>query len=73
MTEVTNKHEKNCKINKKSSCIAIRGVNGLYIYSTVIVERCWFFYSMPTVFQRYVNALEIIMKTNIIFLKLMNF
>ena len=49
---------------------SIRGVNGLYIYSTVTVDYCWICDSLPTVCQWLVNGLEINLKTGTIFLKL---
>ena len=50
-----------------------KGVNGLGIYSTVTVDRCWICDSLPTVCQRFVNGLDINVKTNTIFFKLMKF
>ena len=52
---------------------AARGVNGLYIYSTVTMDRCWICDSPPAVFQRFFNSLEINVKTNTVFLKLLKF
>ena len=51
-------------------CIVI-GVNGLDIYSTLTVDRCWICDSLPTVFQRFGDGLEITVKSNTIFMKLM--
>ena len=48
-----------------------RGVNGLVIYSAVTVDRNWICDSLPTFCQHFVNGLEINVKTNTIFLKLM--
>ena len=54
-------------------CMVDKGVNGLGIYSTVTVDRCWICDSLPTVCQRFVNSLDINVKTNTIFFKLMKF
>ena len=43
------------------------------IYSTVNVDRCWICDSPLTVCQRFVNSLNINVRTNTIFLKLMKF
>ena len=53
--------------------VIIRGVNGLDLYFTVTVDHCWIFDSLPTVCYQFVNSLEINVKNNTIFLKLMKF
>ena len=50
-----------------------RGINGLEIYSMVTVNRFCICESLPTVCQQFLNGLEINLKTNTIFLKLMKF
>ena len=47
-----------------------RGVKGLDIYSMVTVDCYWIFDSLSMVCQLFVNSLEINVKTNTIFLKL---
>ena len=51
--------------------LIVIGVNDLDIYSTVTVDRFCIFESLPMVCQLFVNGLEINVKTNTIFLKLM--
>ena len=64
------------RMDSSTACCANttrRGVNGLDIYSKVTVDHFWIFYSLPTICQLFVNSLEINVKTNTLFLKLMNF